>query len=45
MRESHFIPEIQEAPLGAPAPADLRVALENFYLSHQACPAADTSSG
>ena len=36
MRESHFIPEIQEAPFGAPAPADLRAALEDFYLSRQA---------
>ncbi len=36
MRERHFIPEIQEAPFGAPAPADLRTALEDFYLSRQA---------
>jgi integrase/recombinase XerD len=36
MRERHFIPEIQEAPFGAPAPADLHAALEDFYLSRQA---------
>src|SRR4030067_869523 len=36
MRESHFIPGIQEAPFGAPAPADLHAALEDFYLSRQA---------
>ena len=36
MRESHFIPEIQVAPIGVTAPADLRAALEDFYLSRQA---------
>ena len=36
MRESHFIPEIQEAPFRAPAPVDLRAALEHFYLPRQA---------
>jgi hypothetical protein len=33
MRESHFIPEIQVAPFGVTASADLRAALEDFYLS------------
>jgi integrase/recombinase XerD len=36
MRESHFIPEIQVAPFGVTASADLRAALEDFYLSRQA---------
>ena len=36
MRESHFIPGIQVAPFGVTAPADLRAALEDFYLSRQA---------
>ena len=36
MRESSLIPEIQEAPFGTPAPADLRAALEDFYLARQA---------
>jgi hypothetical protein len=36
MRERHLIPEIQEAPFGAPAHADLRTALDDFFLSRQA---------
>jgi len=36
MRETHFIPELQEAPIGTRTPADLHTALEDFYLSRQA---------
>lgn len=35
-RDSHLIPEVQEAPLGSLAPADLRSALEADCLSRQA---------
>jgi len=36
MHESHFIRDIQVAPICVTAPADLHAALEDFYLSRQA---------